>query len=454
MMKRIFLFFLLAALVVACTDDDSFTTSSSARLTFSADTLKMDTVFSNVGSRTYTFWVYNRTDKGLRLNTVRLAGGNQTGFRVNVDGTYLDNSLGSVVNNLEVRKGDSLRVFVELTSPETRQLEPKSVIDDIVFQLESGVEQRVRLQAWAWDALKWIDPEVTHDTIIDSRIPIVIYGKGLSVKDGVVLTLRGTTLYFHDQAGIDVYGGLVTEGGVLMRGDRLDRMFDYLPYDRVSGQWRGLWFAPTSIWNRLTDTEIRNASTAICLTDSSELVESRQRLVMTRCIVHNAKGHGVVIYNSNVSLRHCQLTNTLGDCLAVYGGLCEVDHCTIAQFYPFVADRGAALRFSNHWGDRVYDGLSLTCTNSIVTGYADDVIFGEQTEPDGENGPTFNYRFSHCLLRTPVVEGDSIGFQDILWETNQDTIQGKKHFVKIDEENLYYDFHLDSLSTAQGMGCY
>ncbi|MBQ5510460.1 MAG: DUF4982 domain-containing protein, partial [Prevotella sp.] len=35
-------------------------------------------------------------------------------------------------------------------------------------------------------------------------------------------------LYFHDKAGIDVYGTLVTQD-VQLRGDRLDHMFDYLP---------------------------------------------------------------------------------------------------------------------------------------------------------------------------------------------------------------------------------
>lgn len=78
----------------------------------------MDTIFSTVGSRTYDFWVYNRSRDGVRLKSVRLRKGNQTGFRVNVDGSYLDNTFGSVVNNLEVRKDDSIRVFVELTSPE------------------------------------------------------------------------------------------------------------------------------------------------------------------------------------------------------------------------------------------------------------------------------------------------------------------------------------------------
>lgn len=71
----------------------------------------MDTVFSTVPTSTYTFWVYNRNDDGLRLRQVRLRRGNQTGFRVNVDGTYLDNGMGSMVRDLEVREAT---VFVFL----------------------------------------------------------------------------------------------------------------------------------------------------------------------------------------------------------------------------------------------------------------------------------------------------------------------------------------------------
>jgi hypothetical protein len=445
-MKRYILYTMILVwglLVSACSDDESYTTSRGDLLTFTADTLKMDTVFANVGSATYTFWVYNHTDKGIRLNSVRLKNGNQTGFRVNVDGSYLDNTLGAVVTDLEVRKGDSLRVFVELTSPETHQLEPQMVIDDLLFMLESGVEQRVRLEAWAWDAEKWTDKVISRDTTIDTRVPIILYGNGLRIDSGAVLTLRGATLYFHDRAGIDVYGRLLTEGCV-MRGDRLDHMFDYLPYDRVSGQWRGLWFAPSSTGNALKDTEIRNAMTAVALADSAVMDTTQLRLQMSHCIVHNAKGHGIVSYHSNVALDYCQLTNTLGDCLAVYGGRCVVDHCTLAQFYPFSADRGAALRF-------VADSdLSFLCTNSVVTGYAEDVVMGEHSDTTA----TMDYRFENCLLRTPRVENDTLSFRNITWETPKDSLQGKQHFVTIDEDNLYYDFHLDSLSTAQGKGCY
>jgi hypothetical protein len=127
MIRRIFLFLAIAAGLVACEDNDSFTTSTGALLTLGTDSVKMDTVFSTIGTRTYDFWVYNNANDGIRLKSVRLRKGNQTGFRVNVDGTYLDNSMGSIVNDLEVRKNDSIRVFVELTAPENGQQEPQLI---------------------------------------------------------------------------------------------------------------------------------------------------------------------------------------------------------------------------------------------------------------------------------------------------------------------------------------
>lgn len=97
--------------------------------------------------------------------------------------------------------------------------------------------------------------------------------------------------------------------------------------------------------------------------------------------------------------------------------------------------------------------MRLTCNYSILTGYEADVIMGERTE--NEDGKVlFSYLFNDCLLRTPAVEDDTLSFHRIVWETPEDSVQGKQHFKLIDEENLDYDFHLDSLSTAQGLGCY
>jgi len=446
-MKRIFYFLTIILTVVACENDDNFSTSTGLRLTFPEDTLKMDTVFSRTPSSTYTFWVYNENDAGIRVQSVRLRRGNQTGFRVNVDGIYLDNSNGSQTSDVEIRKNDSILVFVELTAAENGQRAPMLVEDDLLFLLESGVEQKVCLQAWSWDAKKLYSPAITKDTLIESDLPIVIFGN-LKVEEGVTLSIRNTCLYFHDSSGLDVYGSLHTENCVL-RGDRLDDMFDYLPYDRVSGQWNGVHLYETSSGNTMLRTEIRNPLRGV-VCDSAALDSTNLRLAMTECVIHNCQETGLEVYNAYISLDHCQLTNTGGDCISVVGGIADINYCTFAQFYPFVSSRGAAFRFSNRYDETDMPLQRLSCVGSIMTGYDDDVVMGVA----GSEDVPFNYDFRLCLMRTPAVTDDSLHFEQILWETPKDSIQGKQHFVLIDEDNLIYDFHLDSLSTAQGLGCY
>ena len=447
-MKRIFYFLSILMTIVACQDDDNFSTSTGLRLTFPQDTLKMDTVFSRTPSSTYTFWVYNNNDAGIKMQSVRLRRGNQTGFRVNVDGIYLDNSNGSQTSDVEIRRNDSILVFVELTPGEMGQLEPTLLEDDLLFQMESGVEQKVCLQAWVWDAMKLYSPVIIQDSLIESSVPIVVFGD-MRVEEGATLTIRNTTLYFHDESGLDVHGTLFMEDCVL-RGDRLDDMFSYLPYDRVSGQWNGVMINETSKGNRFVRTEIRNGCYGV-ICDSAALDLDQYRLEMENCIVHNCSGAGVAAINAYVRLDHCQLTNMGHECFSIFGGVAEISHCTFAQFYPFSADRGPALRFTNFYNGLIAMPVYVTCHNSIITGYADDVLLGDML---GEDPATFDYEFERCLMRTPEVTDEPERFVDIIWETPEDSIQGKKHFVQIDEDNLRYDFHLDSLSTAQGLGCY
>ena len=436
------------ALFVACKDDDNFSSNGGLRLTFQTDTLQMDTVFSKTPSATYAFWVYNQNDDGIRLQSVRLGKKNQTGFRVNVDGSYLNNALGSQVSDLEIRRNDSILVFVELTSVETAQPDPKLIEDDLIFSLESGVEQKVNLRAWSWDAVKMYDVVVEGEQTIESATPIIIYG-GITVPEGRRLNLRNSTLYFHDGAGIECYGDLIIENCVL-RGDRLDRMFDYLPYDRVSGQWKGIHLYETAMTARLSHTEIRNAENALVL-DSAAIDETQVRLGMGGCIIHNAEGYGLKSVNSNIYISECQFTNTLNDCVLIVGGIADINYCTMAQFYPFSAERGAALRFVNYEGDNDIPLLKLRCEGIILTGYESDVLMGSVRDSIA----AFEYEFVNSLLRTPKVDDDdSVRFVNVRWESPKDSIQGTKHFKVIDEENLIYDFHLDSLSTAQGLGCY
>lgn len=422
MIKRLFFFFIVAsALLTACSDNDSFTTDRSHRLTFTTDTVRMDTLFATIPSSTYSFWVHNKSGDGLRLRSVRLERGGQSGFRVNVDGTFLN----PVVNNLEVRNDDSIRVFVEVTAFENASDEPQLIEDNLLFALESGVEQKVNLRTYSWNAEQWRDVEITESKTIESSKPIVVYG-GISVAATATLTIKNTEMYFHDGAGITVEGALVAENS-LFRGDRLDHMFDYLPYDRVSGQWQGITIKPHADGCQLTDCEIRNACDG--------LVADTTTVELKDCMIHNCKGFGLWARVADVTVDNCVISNTLKDCLALLGCQTVLDHVTLAQFYPLSANRGFALRF-----EPTEQPFSLTCSNTLVTGYAEDVINGEVDENS-------QYSFTNCLLRTVIPE-DTQFFKDIIWEKKDDDIQGTKHFVQIDEKNMIYDFRLKEESPA------
>lgn len=435
---------LVMAALTACTDDDSFTTDSSARLTFSADTIRMDTVFSTVPSAVQSFWAYNHSGDGLRCTSVRLENGNQVGFRVNVDGIYLSQTSGYQTSDIEVRRGDSIRVFVELTSPLSYTDGPKQIEDNLIFTLESGVQQRVNLSAFSWDADFLRSATFHADTTLSAAKPIVVYG-GLTVAEGATLTLpAGTTLYFHSDAGLNVYGTLVCQGTadepVVLRGDRLDHMFDYLPYDCVSGQWQGLHLYSTSYDNALDHTDLHGAFNGL-VADSSDV--SRLKLDLTNSTIHNCQGAGLKSTYSTLRIHNCQISNTLEACVDISGGIIDMNNCTLAQFYPFDSNRGAALNFTSV----DYPVWSLVCANTLITGYADDEFFCQRAEGYEQY---MNFDFSNCIIRTPQIEtADSAYFHNVTFEDATDTTQvGKRHFALVDEDKLRYDFRLDSLSTA------
>lgn len=431
----------------SCSDDESFSSDRANVLSFSSDTVSFDTIFTRVATSTRTFWVYNGNDKGLRITNIKLSAGNQTGFRVNVDGTYLSQSLGYQVNNVELRKKDSIRVFVELTASANYKNVAQLIEDNLVFTMESGVQQKVNLRAFAMDAFFMNNEEFKSDTTINMSKPIVVYG-GIKVDSGATLTLAaGTKLYFHDGAGIDVYGKLMSMGevsnNVVMRGDRTDNMFDYLPYDGVSGQWKGLRFYSSSYGNELYNTDIHGAMDGI-ICDSSNV--SKPKLLLYNCIVHNCKGNGIKAFSSVIDIENSQITNALGDCVGIYGGAALLLNCTVAQFYPFSANRGVALRFTNYKDALLYPLYQMEVINTIITGYSDDEVMGDRKD----SVAAYTYKFDHCLICTPKIDKDTL-MKNIIWEAPDSTAAQTKNF-RLDVDKLRYDFRLDSLSRARNAG--
>ena len=442
----------LLLLLISCNDDDSFTTSPLNYLFIPVDTVKMDTVFAKIPVAAQTFWIYNNSGDGIRCSNIRQEKGNQSGFRVNVDGTYLGEKSGYQTNGIEVRRGDSIRVFVEFTSPDNGSALYKQIDDKLIFRLESGVEQVVNLRACAWNADVVRNLEVKKDTTIDTTISgkaLVVYGD-ITVDSLATLTIApGTTIFFHDDGGINVKGKLLCKGtaekNITLRGDRLDNMFDYLPYDGLSGRWKGIHFASNSYDNVIEYTDIHSGSDAI-VCDSSDV--TRRKLTVNASTIHNCKGYGLLLNNSNVRVTNTQVTNTQESCIAVYGGELSLIHNTIAQFYSVGNSTGVAFTFANCIDNHLWPLKNLEVKNCIITGYADDVVMLEKSD-----SVALNFHFYNSILRTPEVNDTAYVkyFDNIIWEDVKDTVSfGRKNFVKIDYNLHQFDFHLDSLSKANG----
>lgn len=446
---RKFLFLMLLLLcgcMLSCMDEEKFDTPAGATLDFSIDTLKFDTVLANVGTPTRYFMAYNHNKKGIRITDISFENGESRGFRVNADGLYINNGLQQPI---ERRKGDSLRIFVELTPEAYDRDEPVEVSARLIFTLANGMRQSVVLTAFSQNVNVMRNIHVMRDSILASGRPYLIYDS-LTVAEGATLTLQaGAMLYFHSNAGLRVDGSLKAEGTlkqqIVFRGDRTDMMFENQPYDRVPNQWQGIRFTSSSYGNELNYCDIHSGNYGI-VCDSSDA--SREKLRMENSVVHNMGGNCITLFSTNAFVGNTQITNAANYCIAVYGGNADFVHCTIANCYPFEARRDGALYYSNEFNGQPYPIEKLSVRNSIITGYSDDEIYGVKSEAYPK--AAFNYGFYNSLLDTPEVDDEQI--VGCKWDNSKNKVCREGNFPKFNNAALIYSFKLVKESPAVGLG--
>lgn len=439
-------------LLVAC-DDEKFSSDPVYRLSFSSDTVSFDTVFTTIGSATSRLIVRNLNDKSLNIRSVRLASGGKTGFMVNANGFQ-----GTEIFDLEVRRKDSTYIFIEICVDPTNQDNPILIKDSLIFQLESGVQQDVKLMAYGQDIIPIHGLVVDKDTAFTSSRPILVYDS-LQVNEGVKLTLeKGTRLYFHDKINFWVYGSLYADGTldepVVMRGDRLDKMKELdLPYDRLAGQWGGVRFFGSSYDNYLNYTDIHGGMFGIRC-DSSDV--EKQKLTLTNSVVHNVKGNLIDATSSKITVGNSQLTNAGANCVMLIGGDAEFTHCTIANFYSWDIRKGVAIFLGNEEGKPL---LKADFQNCLITGSMSDELSGGRAE---DESIPFEYSFFYSLVNTKLNEnsqdyGEELAhYPNSIWDDKKDdkgkSLSKGKNFLYIGTDDFDYDFRPDSLSAAIDLG--
>ncbi len=421
---------------ISCSDDEQMTADRNAQLSFSQDTVSFDTVFAGITSPTERVRVFNKNSKGLRIANVKLESGGTSGFMMNVDGQN-----GTSINNVQVLKKDSVFLFIKVNVPTSSSMEPTEITDAVIFTLESGVQQKVVLKASGQNMTAWTGQVVQEDMVMSANeLPYVIYDSLVVAKNAKLRITEGTTLYFHNGASLIVHGSLQIEGTqekpVTLRGDRLDKMFDYLPYDRLENQWGGIYLFPTCQECNINYADIHSGNYGIVCDEIDGKVN------ISNSVIHNVAGYGLYLKDCDALVTNTQISNSKFDCVGVYGGKADFYHCTMAQFYPWKADRGNALYVSNYIGDEEHLTQSINFYNCFVTGYADDEVYGNPG-----NKP-LNLNFYNCVLLTDV--SDATYFHDCIEESKDSSTYKDKNFKTFDTHAYIYDFRLDSASVARG----
>ena len=453
----------LITILTACRKEDNFITDSSAKLSFSTDTLRFDTVFTQVGSATRYFKIFNKNNQPIKISKITLNNPSGVTFNLNIDGLSAKS-----FTNVEIPANDSLYVFAEVTVNPNAPLSisPFVIDQELVFET-NGNSQKIILEAWGQNAnyipsrlgkggfavlsggdpsrvINWDDPKpyVIYGVLfIDSCVLKIAAGTRIHVHGGLsylpdTSVYRDGIIFVLPNARIESQGTL--DRPVIIEGDRLEKEFN-----NESDQWAGIIIGDRSKGNIFNYTTIRNSRVGV-------RVDSAASLTIKNSKIYNTAGSGMIAAHATVIAENCLFYGNGGNCTQLeYGGNYDFAYCTMASF----GSRSASLSANNfRCYERTTTGcaralaypLSMKATNCIFYGSKDDEIdFIDATTGVVQD---FNYDFKNCIVRV----------KDLLKPENHPNFLTQcKDCVRTDGKSKIFkkpsdaNYRLDTLSVAE-----
>jgi hypothetical protein len=419
----------------SCRQDFEFTPTTGS-LSFSKDTVYLDTVFSNIGSSTYTLKVYNNSDDDILIPSLKLSKGQTSNYRMNVDGMLGNGPLiGKEFENVELLAKDSMFVFIETTidiqplvatetqflytdaiefgtGPNTQKVELVTLVKDAVFIYPNKYAEGV-IETLVFD----VDGDGTDDEtnvqgrfLDDSELtltnekPYVIYGYA-AVASGKTLNINpGARIHFHAKSGLLItdnatlqINGLpsldpeVLENEIIIQGDRLEPLYDDIP-----GQWEAIWLLNGSTNNRVNHATIKNGTVGI-LSDGNQ--DDPTKLTITNSQIYNSSNFGILGRGSSISAENVVLNNSgISSFAGTYGGNYNVIHSTIANYWSNSFRQFPALLLNNY----IIDAENTVFTNPLESAnFTNCIIYGNDNPElllEKEPSEVFNFKFTNSLI--------------------------------------------------------
>ncbi|WMW78492.1 hypothetical protein RF683_03320 [Flavobacterium sp. 20NA77.7] len=429
-MRNFFIFLILLTTVILSSCRSEFTFEPSiGNLAFSKDTVYLDTVFSNIGSSTYTLKVYNKTNKNIAIPKVRLAKGQASKYRLMVDGLS-----GKEFENIELLANDSLFIFVEMTSSiadanpadflytdqiqfgdftNFQKVELVTLIQDAYFiypsrsgssanytyeQIQLGVDANNNPITITGSNLSTSDPINGNELHWTNTKPYVIYGYAKIPGNQTLTVDAGARVHFHANSGLIVSenASLVVNGNhsttdaleneVIFEGDRLEPQ-----YRDVAGQWGTIWFLPGSKNNTLDHLTIKNATVGLLISGNDGTNIPTLDLKNTQ--IYNCTNVGILARTGNITGKNVVVNNCGQASLAcTFGGKYDFTHCTFANYWS--TPNQTCLVVSD-------DKINNVPTPLETANFKNCIFYGSANLSLAlqKNGMAFNYQFTNCLIK-------------------------------------------------------
>lgn len=423
-MRRLLLLLLIgfAVSLTSCRNDFDFE-SRTGGLEFSKDTVYLDTVFTDIGSSTYTLKVYNRSDKNISIPSLRLKEGTASKYRLMVDGMA-----GQEFENVEMLAKDSMYIFVSVTA-DVADANPTDFLytDQILFG--DGINpQKVELVTLIQDAIflypqKFSDGTTETLPIGDDEIygffldeadptngnelhwtntkPYVVYGYAAVPSTKTLVVDAGARVHFHAESGLIVannasihVNGTTSltedlENEVIFEGDRLEPDFAEVP-----GQWGAIWLTQGSTNNQIKNLTIKNATVGILVSGNDGSPTPTLNIENTQ--IYNCANVGLLARTGNIEGRNVVINNCGQTAFAgSFGGSYEFTHCTFANYWSSPTQTSVLL-----------DDYIQTDTGNVVepltkANFRNCIIYGSSNLAISlkKEGTSFNYNFDHCLIK-------------------------------------------------------
>jgi hypothetical protein len=425
-------------------EDEGYLSSSDAQLRFSVDTVMFDTIFTTIGSTTQNLKIYNPYDENILISRIRVAGGDFSNFRLNVNG-----EASNEVYEVEVPARDSIFIFVEVTIDPNGQNLPMVVQDSIEFTTNSN-RQNINLIAYGQD-FKLIKSESVGTTTWTAEKPYLVYDYAYVDSTSTLTIEPGTRIYFHKDAYLYVRGKVIAEGNfqnqILFTADRLEDTYANIP-----DQWSGIILFSGSHGNVFNFATIKNANIGLQVGTIED--EGYATLQLSNSKIENMAYAGLFALKSKIT----GYNNVIANCgfyaaALLVGGEYEFFHTTIANYWGGYTSRvrkTASLVLSNALVIESEDGTKVTHTGDLEKAFfGNSIIYGNnqmEIELGKNEEKAFNYYFDHCIIQVP----------DTFNVSNKDHY---KNVWKGEEYNpLFvdpyddYNYALDTLSAAKDIG--